>query len=342
MPEFHYISLLRLKLNHEYYTPAVMRDLKLAVPIETQRKLYAAGLLYRPADDGCHLVAESIDNGGTLEMTRPIEEDLKLSFFLKLQNPLFLNTTEGDRAFLGENLFYFNSNSANSTSEGEEMLNGPLLNPVTFTSGTLSVSRTNSSAAKLQVTGPDAFTTVILFTSPSGSIYILFNPTNPGLYTLQELDATDAPLGTPVDVYYHPEAKSHNPIILMEVIIAPPVDLLNPTTYLFNFEARKVLWRYQIYKHDTPSPLGSIDSYTSLAVDASSSDLPVSFSAASGTDPVIIESSGSIKLREKPYRPIQLQNGPETVLQNLANPDVSRLQQDGSQWVSNINLNLYI
>lgn len=341
MPEYHYISLLRLKLNHEYYAPAVMRDLAVKIPVETRQKLHAAGLLYRPTTDGCQFIAEAIDHGGTLEMTKPIEEDLRLNLFLELQNPLFLNITEGDRVSLGEEVFYFNTNNATTASEGEELLSGPLTGAVSQTSGKLQVSRSGPAASKLQVTGPEAFAAVVLFPS-TGIIDIHFNRANPGLYNLQELDSSDIPTGSATDIFFHPEISNYTPVIVLEATIAPPADLSTAVTYLFNFEARSVLWRYLIYKHDTSFPTGSADIYTSLAVDAAGSDLPVSFAAATGADPVIIESGGNIKLREKPYRPIHLQNGADTVLQNLANPDASRLELDAGQWVSPINLNLYI
>lgn len=343
MPEYHYISLLQLKLTHEYSEPAVYEGFEVVVSQETRQKISGQGLLFRNSKDGFHLLAEARDNGGVLEMTKPIDEEVRLQFFLSVKDLNFFNKTEGDRASLGSELFYFNSEDANTTPDGEELLNGPLLNPVRYVSSAFSQTKDDSNAVALRLTDPDGLEQDFRYRNDQARLE--FAASKPGLYSLQEFDNGGTGIGTAEDIYFHLEAGANRPLIIFEAMLTPGWDISTPRLYLMRFEARAVIWRYQVYKHQTRFPEGITDIYNNLSINIpGSSDLPggISFSAPSGSDPATLEASDSVKLREKPYRPIQLQNDGETVVENLSNPDVSRLQIDGSTWISNINVNLYL
>ncbi len=343
MPEYHYISLLRLKLTHEFYGLSSFEGLQVIAPFATRQKMQDLGLLYRPTDNGCHIIAEAINKAGTLEAARPIEEEQRLQLFLAITNPAFLSITEGDPVQAGRQIFYFNSSAATSTGAGEEILNGPLLGAVGLKSRNFSYVRKDSNAVRIQITNPLGDSSTQLFKFNNGSLSINFNSGLPGLYQLQELDNGNNPLGSAEEIYFHPEATSANALIAFEVVLNPPVDLTTPTNYLFNFEAREVLWRYQIFKHALPNSLGT-DPYTGLAVlhTPQGSDPLIPFAAASGSNPVTIQSTGPVKLREQAYRQVNLENSGDTVLENLSNPDARHLKEDSGQWVSDIKLNLYI
>ncbi|HEY9115528.1 MAG TPA: hypothetical protein VIN10_12585 [Bacteroidales bacterium] len=343
MSSIFFNTLLKINLSHEYHADGLCNELNI-IPTQSSRHLLNRfGIFFKNTNSGAVLLYESPD--GSLGMKIPIENELKLTFQFSPTNPAFLNYTDADFSNEPLTVFYFNNLNPSINGQNHTILESKIVAPLNLETRLLKVKKINADAKFILVKNIKGESEKYYFDSQFDELKVNLSDFSPGKYTLEQFDSAHNKIGNTYTYYYSDEITAQNLTGIFELFIDENYDPANPLNFLFNFKSRPTFWRYKILKNSSTPPL-NIDNINAATISVKHEpENPadeIIFKAAAGTDPIIIQSENTIKLKEKGYDKIRLKKNSEILISNMPNANVDTLQIDGINWLSDIYVYVYV
>lgn len=343
MSKIIYNKLLNISLMHEYYADNVCKDFILQPTTSTLQLFRNLGILFKSVLNGTILLYEASDGIGTPKF--PIDQDIKLTFIFKLQNSLFPNFTNVAFSPESSSVYYFNNLTPAISGQEHTILDAGIGSPLLFTTNTLRVTKENPTANYIKLTDINSNDFTTKFNTLLDELKIDLSSYQDGTYIVQQYDITHAPIGSPYTIYYNNDLTGGLPYAIFEVFLDDTYVPTNPVTYLFNFKSRETYWRYNILKNEANPPVAVDDFNSSTLSIQHEPDNPadeIHFATASGSDPIVIQSSDIVKFNETGFDKIRLYKNTDILQSNLPNPTHQKLDNNGSEWVSDIYAYVYV
>ncbi len=336
-------KMMGIDLMHEFYTNGICREISVVPSPFTQTIMNNYGILFKSTEKGAVLMYELTYGSSTAKF--PIDKKLKLTFFFSSGNSYFTNFTQLDFSDRPNSLYYFNNQSPAISGQKHTIIDSGLMAPLALISRDLKVTKNSGSVSYLLLTNPADQINKFLFSNEQDELVLKLSGLENGRYTIKQYDSTDTLVGTPFIFYYNSDLKGQIPMAVFEMFIDKTYDISNPIDFIFNFNSRKTFWRYKILKNKAGTPLSS-DDFTSatLSIDHEP-DNPadeIKFSDPSGSNPIIIKSVEKVKLKESGYNKIRLYKNSNILKSNLPNPSAIKLEQEGTDWYSDIYVYVYV
>jgi hypothetical protein len=343
MSNIFFKTLLRINFSHEYHADDSCKELEIIPTQSTHNLLSRYGILFKKTNKGAVLLYESPDGGPGMKI--PIESELKMAFQLSPTNPAFLNYTDADFSNEAISLFYFNNLNPAINEHKHTILDSKLTAPLKMETRQLKVKKINSTAKFILIKNIKDESVKYTFDSQFDELKVNLFDFPTGKYTLEQFDSAHNKIGNTYTYYYNDEFADRKVLGIFELFIDENYNPANPVSFLFDFKSRPTWWRYKILKNPSTPPL-VIDNLTAATIsvkhDPENPADEIVFKSATGTDPITIVSQSAVKLKEKGYDKIRLKKNSEILISNLPNASVEKLQNDGSSWLSDIYVYVYV
>lgn len=343
MSNIYFNTLLKISLSHEYHADGLCNELEIKPTRSTLSLLNKYGILFKKTGSGATLLYESPDGSTTMKV--PVEEELKFTFLFTVNNPAFY--TFSDIEFGSEPLstFYFNNLNPVINGQNHTILDSKLTSPIKLETRLLTVNKLDSTVKFFIIKNIKDEEFKYYFDIKSGESKVRLSDFLPGKYTIEQFDFSHNKVGTTYTYYYNDEIFSSNLLGVIELFIDSSFNPANPVTYLFNFKSRPTIWRYNILKKPATPSLTS-DNITAATISVKHEpDNPadeIIFKPPTGTDPIVILSNNAVKMKEKGYDKIRLKRNTEILISNLPNSSAEKIENDGSNWLSDIYVYVYV
>lgn len=207
------------------------------------------------------------------------------------------------------------------------------------------VTKENPTANYITLTDIDSNDFTTKFNTTLDELKIDLTTYPDGTYIVQQYNITHTPIGSPYSIYYNKDLTGGLQYAIFEIFLDDTYDPKNPVTYLFNFKSRETYWRYNILKNEANPPVAVDDISASTLSIVHEPDNPadeIHFATASGSDPIVIQSSDIVKFHETGFDKIRLYKNTDILQSNLPNPTANKLDYSGSDWVSDIYAYVYV
>lgn len=343
MSNIFFNTLLKINLSHEYHADGLCNELRIIPTQSTIHLLNRFGILIKNTISGAVLLYESPD--GSPGMKIPIENEMKLTFQFSTSNPVFINYTDADFSNETLTVFYFNNLNPTINGQNHTILDSKLTAPLKLENRLLKVMKINSTAKFILIKNINDESVKYYFDNQFDELKVNLSDFSPGKYKLEQFDSTHTKIGNTYTYYYNNEITVRNTLGVFELFIDENYDPANPVSFLFNFKSRPTFWRYKILKNTSTPPL-TIDNINAATLSVKHEpENPadeIIFESAIGTDPITIISQSTVKLKEKGYDKIRLKKNSEILISNLPNASVEKLEIDGSDWLSDIYVYVYV
>lgn len=343
MSSIYFNTLLKIQFSHEFYTDKNCKDLKIIPTQSTRNLLERFGILFKNKKNGAVLLYESPD--GSLTMKIKIEKQLKLIFQFEQINTHFNIFTDTDSKNGLLKFYYFNNLNPVINGADHILLNGVALEPLTLCNKLLKVEKVSPSSKYIIIKDINDQKTKYFFHTDFNELKIELTDFEFGKYTLEQFDDTHNKLGESYTFYYSNDLTSSKLFGIFELFINNTYDLSNPINHVFNFKSRPIFYRYKILKKTSSPPviIDNINASTLLIKHEPENPADeILFEAATGSDPIVIKSQSLIKLKEKGIEKIRLKKNNETLIANLPSASANKLENDGSNWFSDIYVYVYV
>jgi len=343
MSNIYFNTLLNIKLSHEFHTDGLCNELNIIPTDSTKKLLNRFGLLFKKTNSGAILLYESTD--GSPNMKIPIENDLKFTFQFSVVNSSFITFTDLDFSNQILTLYYFNNLQPTISGNEHTLVDSKLPAPIKLVSQRLRLVKADATVNYALLKNSKNESTRYFFNSDFDERTIDLTDFPFGKYTIDQFDQAHNKLGNTFTFFYSKEINAPKLFGTCELFIDKNYDLANPISFLFNFKSRPTIWRYKILTKPSSPPLTAADVNAATLAVKHEPENPadeILFKSASGTDPVIILSKDKVKLKEKGYDKIRLKKNSETLISSLPNANLTKLEKDGSDWLSDIYVYVYV
>ena len=343
---YYYNTLFSIECFHQYYTDGFCRDLQVEPTEECFDTLKGYGLLFKQRDNGGVVIVEQ-NNTGTemlpvLEPKVPLEAGTVFTFKICLKNPLFLNITAVDQKEIEPfSVFVFSNKpgAVESIFDGIRSIqvhDGPLAGPVQAV-GKVFRHHVNLSLNPVLLAVHDEsglLLSQIPVNSTMPGVTVDLGGYPEGRYELRSLDAAGVVVQSQ-KVFAGSDFLSPRLFGFLQVRYTPEIMGHSEKQHAFtlDFESRRIDWIYKINVEEIEP--GEGESLALNNIQLQRADLSTNFSkSVSLAEPrqVIFSSDDRIKLREKPYKGIQLKDGAavdaDVLIKNMPNPEIDRLVKD--------------
>lgn len=337
-------KLMNINLLHEYYANGICTDLQIKASSETQVLIRQYGLLFKPTNLGAIMLYESIDDLGTPKIS--IDEPLKLTFLLSANSSFFTNFTEADFSTIPATVYHFSNKNSGVIESGNDftITQGKLNKPLPLITKFLKVNKSGS-ANYVLLLDTENKATKIFFDPDEDVLTIDMAKFESGTYEFKQFTAADTEIGSSSTMYYNKSLSGTIPFAVFEIFLDEnSMDAL-PINFIFNLKSRETFWRYKVLVKESVPPTSdyTIDSSNVSIIHTPHEGDPISFEAASDSEPIIIRSTDKVKLKEKGVDQIGLYRGEDNILiSSLPNPSPLKLEKVGNDWYSDIYVYVYV
>lgn len=113
-------TLLKVQFNHNYFSDGLFSGFSIKISDGTLRLLNNAGLLFKPQPSGFYILYDQNSAGLPRTKEEVKQENIRLEFFLNVNDPYFYGYTEDMPDDIANSVFYFHNSS--NTGQGTQLL----------------------------------------------------------------------------------------------------------------------------------------------------------------------------------------------------------------------------
>jgi hypothetical protein len=353
MKLFRFIEIFRVSLKHDYYKKQYSADF-IFEPSEYCRKLLKNyHLKFNPRPHGFAVFGDAEESGGTVTLTRGLQDDLKFTFLLKLNNPYFLNLTDIPVKTKPHTIYYFNNLTDHQNPPGSDLL---LIDKdeIPKTSSNQSQMIMSPEIYNYTHSGTDASKTgTLTFVDDGISIDKTLANDNDKFNFQFDLSRfnpgrCEFSVGNGAEKFYAAnEIYRQNVFGIIEIFAKSAVpdnyqfvqspNIVNRKEYVIHFKNRHTIWRYLIYDKLTGSlanpqiHMAGVDFHREHTPATAYPEDYALYKFTSG-EVGSSDTEKTIPLKDEPQQNIRLSGSINStsrdIFQHLPNPDISLIKPD--------------
>ncbi len=346
-----YKTLLEVTIGHEYYDNGVCKDLSINPLPETAKLLLGHKLLYRKGANGFKILFGTDEDGET--PITELEEGIKLTFSMHLNNPTFLNFTDLPPKSSDKYIYNFKNTKRGEKVEGDlldeyeletDVESIPQSGPVKFNYDFTS----KSDKVTLQVRDPTGKMIVDKELEPENGTFsklLDFRDSPFGVYTLSRI--ANNTVEKREQIFFADPIKITRPFGLITIQKDESLKYDKPSKFNISFQTRSVPWKYnlKLTKDFVDPDFSLMDGENYINGNNSRYSQEINFmvkdeveSYTKGT--VIIFESGDMLQGEfqpqkipyyqspKKYLKLKMDKGKKTLIEHLPNPAINNLKSE--------------